>query len=188
MTKIEQGGRFFTASFLRARKHLFGTLRHKALIEATLLITGERHFMERSRHPKKAFARQAMMIAARMTGKYSLEECAAMVGLQDSTTAGWAIRKADRNKILKETANRIHILSERMIKTRRDQFSKSVDAMIDEMKLDKEEATDKICEADNPSKVLRPNVEKLRRKAWEHDTPESKRIARLREQRMKYYG
>ena len=179
--------RAHTESFLRAQKSLCGSIRHKVLVEATVQITKQNSFMESSREPAKAFARQAMMCAARWSGRYSLEECAAMVGLSDHTTATWAVRKSKRNEDLRLAALQILELSEQMIKDRFNSFSQAVFDM--EKDIAQSEKDDPETKPDEQrEKSLRPNVEYLRRKAWEHDTIESKRIARLRQQRIEYYG
>jgi len=195
----------FSTQMARVRATRFGTPIHKALLQATEEVTGRDDFLCGTKHPPVAHARQALMCAARLSG-CTLEECALFAGLYDHTSASHAIRKMYRNEKLKADADAVFEKAKAMLAKREDRYAKDVEetAKIEDEKSMFAEGIDSMVEAvkhavgaciprlkkveatvQKKPKSLRPDVEALRRKPWEEDTPRGREIARKRAQ---YYG
>ena len=195
----------FSDRVARARSHRFGTPLHKALLQATEEITGRDDFLCGTKHPPVAHARQAMMCAGRLSG-CTLEESALFSGLYDHTSASHAVRKMHRDEKLKKDAEAIAKRAKKLLAEREAFFADGVEHMTNREK-DKSSWAEGISAmvtavrqavgATVPKrkklpatvfekpKNLRPDVEALRRKPWEGDTPKAREIARKRDQ---YYG
>ena len=195
----------FSTQMARVRATRFGTPIHKALLQATEEVTGRDDFLCGTKHPPVAHARQALMCAARLSG-CTLEECALFAGLYDHTSASHAIRKMHKNDKLKADADAVFEKAKAMLAKREANFAKDVEetARIEDRKSMFAEGIDSMVEAVKQAvgaavpklrkpapivpekpKSLRPDVEALRRKPWEENTPAGREIARKRAQ---YYG
>lgn len=178
----------FTTQMARTRAHRFGTPIHKALLQATEQVTGRDDFLCGTKHSPVAHARGALMCAARMAGA-TLEECALFAGLYDHSSASNAIQKSQKDDKLKADAEAIFEKAQTMLIKREEKFAEGINDMIlaIEQKVGSSEPEPKIkaVYTKPKPKSLRPDVEALRRKPWEEDTPEGREIARKRDQ---YYG
>jgi cobalamin biosynthesis protein CobT len=176
----------FSSQMARVRATRFGTPLHKALIQATEEVTGRDDFVSGTKHTPVAHARQALMCAARLC-EVTLEQCALFAGLYDHTSASHAIRKMESDDKLKADAEAIFERAQAMLAKREQKFAEGIDAMVSAIKqtVGASEPPPKIPGPKPKPKNLRPNVEELRRKPWEEDTPRGREIARRRAQ---YYG
>jgi hypothetical protein len=176
----------FSTQMARIRATRFGTPLHKALIQSTEEVTGRDDFLCGTKHVPVAHARQALMCAARLSG-CTLEECALFAGLYDHTSASHAIRKMHRHDKLKKDSEAIFDKAKAMLERREEKFADGIDAMVSVIKQTVGAAAPqpKTPDPRPKPKNLRPDVEALRRKPWEEDTPAGREIARKRAQ---YYG
>ena len=176
----------FSTQMARVRATRFGTPLHKALIQATEEVTGRDDFLCGTKHVPVARARQALMCAARFSG-CTLEECALFSGLYDHTSASNAIKNMGKDDKLKADAEAIFEKAKAMLEKREEKFAEGIDAMVSAIKetVGASEPPPKIPDPKPKPKNLRPDVEALRRKPWEKDTPAGREIARKRAQ---YYG
>jgi len=176
----------FSSQMARIRATQFGTPLHKALIQATEEVTGRDDFISGTKHTPVAHARQALMCAARLC-EVTLEQCALFAGLYDHTSASHAIRKMESDDKLKADAEAIFEKAQAMLAKREAKFADGIDAMVSAIKetVGASEPPPKMPAPKPKPKSLRPDVEALRRKPWEEDTPEGREIARKRAQ---YYG
>lgn len=176
----------FSSQMARIRATQFGTPLHKALIQATEEVTGRDDFVSGTKHTPVAHARQALMCAARLC-EVTLEQCALFAGLYDHTSASHAIRKMQSDDKLKADAEAIFEKAQAMLERREEKFADGIDAMVSAIKetVGASEPPPKIPDPKPKPRSLRPNVEALRRKPWEEDTPAGREIARKRAQ---YYG
>ena len=176
----------FSSQMARIRATRFGTPLHKALIQSTEEVTGRDDFICGTKHAPVAHARQALMCAARLSG-CTLEECALFAGLYDHSSASNAIKNMGKDDKLKADAEAIFEKAQAMLEKREEKFAEGIDAMVSAIKetVGASEPPPKIPAIKPKPKNLRPDVEALRRKPWEEDTPEGREIARKREQ---HYG
>ena len=176
----------FSSQMARIRATQFGTPLHKALIQATEEVTGRDDFISGTKHTPVAHARQALMCAARLC-EVTLEQCALFAGLYDHTSASHAIRKMQSDDKLKADAEAIFEKAQAMLAKREAKFADGIDAMVSAIKetVGASEPPRKIPDPKPKPRSLRPNVEALRRKPWEEDSPRGREIARKRAQ---YYG
>lgn len=176
----------FSTQMARIRATRFGTPLHKALIQATEEVTGRDDFLCGTKHVPVAHARQALMCAARMSG-CTLEECALFSGLYDHSSASNAIKKMGKDDKLKADAEAIFEKAQAMLERREEKFADGIDAMVSVIKQTVGAAAPqpKTPDPKPKPKNLRPDVEALRRKPWEEDSPRGREIARKRAQ---YYG
>lgn len=176
----------FSSQMARIRATRFGTPLHKALIQATEEVTGRDDFISGTKHTPVAHARQALMCAARLC-EVTLEQCSLFAGLYDHTSASHAIRKMEKDDKLKADAEAIFEKAQAMLARREQKFAEGIDAMVSAIKetVGASEPPPTIPDPKPKPKNLRPDVEALRRKPWEEDSPRGREIARKREQ---YYG
>jgi len=171
----------FSNQMARIRATRFGTPLHKALIQATEEVTGRDDFICGTKHTPVAHARQALMCAARLSG-CTLEVCALFAGLYDHRSASNAIKNMNKDGKLKSDAEAIFEKAKAMLAKRKAKFADGIDAMVSAIKetVGASEPPPKIPDPKPKPKNLRPDVEALRRKPWEEDTPEGREIARKR--------
>ncbi len=176
----------FSSQMARIRATRFGTPLHKALIQATEEVTGRDDFICGTKHPPIAHARHALMCAARLSGA-TLEECALFSGLYDHSSASNAIKNMRKDDKLKADAEAIFEKAQAMLAKREAKFADGIDAMVSAIKqtVGASEPPPKIPAPKPKPKSLRPDVDALRRKPWEEDSPKGREIARKRAQ---YYG
>lgn len=176
----------FSSQAARVRATRFGTPLHKALIQATEEVTGRDDFICGTKHPPVAHARQALMCAARLSGA-TLEESALFSGLFDHSSASNAIKNMGKDDKLKADAQAIFEKAQAMLAKREEKFAEGIDAVVSAIKetVGASEPKPKPPAPKPKPKNLRPDVDALRRKPWEEDTPRGREIARKREQ---YYG
>ncbi len=176
----------FSSQVARVRATRFGTPLHKALIQATEEVTGRDDFICGTKHPPVAHARQALMCAARLSGA-TLEECALFSGLWDHSSASNAIKNMGKDDKLKADAEAIFDRAQAMLAKREAKFAEGIDAMVSAIKqtVGASEPKPKPPAIKPKPKNLRPDVDALRRKPWEEDSPRGREIARKRAQ---YYG
>ena len=176
----------FSSQMARVSSTRFGTPLHKALIQATEEVTGRDDFICGTKHPPIAHARHALMCAARLSG-CTLEECALFAGLYDHSSASNAIKNMGKDDKLKADAEAIFEKAQAMLAKRKAKFADGIDAMVSAIKqtVGASEPPPKIPAPKPKPKSLRPDVDALRRKPWEEDSPKGREIARKRAQ---YYG
>lgn len=176
----------FSSQMARVRATRFGTPLHKALIQATEEVTGRDDFICGTKHPPVAHARQALMCAARLSGA-TLEECALFSGLWDHSSASNAIKNMGKDDKLKADAEAIFQKAQAMLVKREQKFAEGIDSMVSAIKdaVGASEPPPKPPVIKSKPKNLRPDVDALRRKPWEQDSPKGREIARKRAQ---YYG
>lgn len=176
----------FSSQVARVRATRFGTPLHKALIQATEEVTGRDDFISGTKHAPVAHARQALMCAARLSGA-TLEESALFSGLFDHSSASNAIKNMAKDDKLKADAEAIFEKVQAMLAKREERFAEGIDAMVSAIKdaVGASEPKPKIPDPKPKPKSLRPDVDALRRKPWEENTPAGREIARKRDE---HYG
>ena len=176
----------FSSQMARIRATRFGTPLHKALIQSTEEVTGRDDFICGTKHPPIAHARHALMCAARLSG-CTLGECALFAGLYDHSSASNAIKNMGKDDKLKADAEAIFEKAQAMLEKREEKFAEGIDSMVSAIKdaVGASEPRPKPPAPKPKPKSLRPDVDALRRKPWEEDSPRGREIAKKRAQ---YYG